>query len=62
MNSSRPCLGSSKMSIMGNFEGWKRLLDIVKSPANGMTFDPGVCKEMGLDPVEVLRYGYKKAN
>jgi mannonate dehydratase len=42
--------------IMGSFEGWKRLLDIVKSPANGMTFDPGVCKEMGEDPVEVLRY------
>jgi mannonate dehydratase len=42
--------------IMASFEGWKRLLDIVKSPANGMTFDPGVCKEMGEDPVEVLRY------
>jgi mannonate dehydratase len=42
--------------IMGSFEGWKRLLDIVKSPANGMTFDPGVCKEMGEDPVEVLHY------
>jgi mannonate dehydratase len=42
--------------IMASFEGWKRFLDIVKSPANGMTFDPGVCKEMGEDPVEVLRY------
>jgi mannonate dehydratase len=42
--------------IMATYEGWKRLLDIVKSPANGMTFDPGVCREMGLDPVEVLRY------
>jgi mannonate dehydratase len=42
--------------IIGSFEGWKRLLDIIKSPANGMTFDPGVCKEMGEDPVEVLRY------
>ncbi len=42
--------------IMGSFEGWKRLLDIVKSPTNGMTYDPGVCKEMGEDPVEVLRY------
>lgn len=42
--------------IMATLEGWKRLLDIVKSPANGMTFDPGVCKEMGEDPVEVLRY------
>jgi len=42
--------------IMATFEGWKRLLDIVKSPANGMTYDPGVCREMGLDPVEVLHY------
>jgi mannonate dehydratase len=42
--------------IMATYEGWKRLLDIVKSPTNGMTYDPGVCKEMGLDPVEVLRY------
>lgn len=42
--------------IMATFDGWKRLLDIVKSPANGMTYDPGVCREMGLDPVEVLNY------
>jgi mannonate dehydratase len=42
--------------IMATYEGWKRLLDIVKSPANGMTYDPGVCWEMGLDPVEVLHY------
>ena len=42
--------------IMATYEGWKRLLDIVKSPYSGMTYDPGVCKEMGLDPVEVLRY------
>lgn len=42
--------------IMATYDGWKRLLDIVKSPANGMTYDPGVCREMGLDPVEVLHY------
>ena len=42
--------------IMATYEGWKRLLDIIKSPANGMTFDPGVCREMGMDPVEVLHY------
>lgn len=42
--------------IMATFDGWKRLLDIVKSPANGMTYDCGVCREMGLDPIEVLRY------
>jgi mannonate dehydratase len=42
--------------IMATYDGWKRLLDIIKSPANGMTYDPGVCREMGLDPVKVLRY------
>lgn len=42
--------------IMATYEGWKRLLDIVKSPASGMTYDPGVCKEMGLDPIEVMKY------
>jgi len=42
--------------IMGTVEGWKRLIDIVKSPSNGITFDCGVTREMGHDPVEVCRY------
>ncbi len=42
--------------IMGTVEGWKRLVDIVKSPYNGITFDCGVTREMGHDPVEVCRY------
>jgi mannonate dehydratase len=42
--------------IMGTIEGWKKLLDVVKSPANGITFDCGVTKEMGGDPVEVCQY------
>jgi len=42
--------------IMGTLEGWKRLIEIVPSPANGITFDCGVTKEMGEDPVEVCRY------
>jgi mannonate dehydratase len=42
--------------IMGTVEGWKRLIDIVPSPSNGITFDCGVTKEMGQDPVEVCRY------
>jgi len=42
--------------IMGTVEGWKRLADIVRSPANGITFDCGVTREMGSDPVEVCRY------
>lgn len=42
--------------IMGTVEGWKRLVDIVKSPSNGITFDCGVTREMGGDPVEVCRW------
>ncbi len=42
--------------IMGTVEGWKRLVDIVKSPSNGITFDCGVTREMGRDPVELCRY------
>lgn len=42
--------------IMATVEGWKHLIEIVKSPANGITFDCGVTREMGHDPVEVCKY------
>ncbi len=42
--------------IMSTLAGWKRLIDIVKSPSNGITFDCGVTRELGEDPVEVCRY------
>jgi mannonate dehydratase len=42
--------------IMGTVEGWKRLVAIVPSPSNGITFDCGVTREMGQDPVEICRY------
>ncbi len=42
--------------IMGTVEGWKRLIEIVPSKSNGITFDCGVTREMGHDPVEVCRY------
>lgn len=42
--------------IMANLRGWKRLITIVDSPSNGITFDPGVTQEMGEDPVEVCSY------
>ena len=41
--------------IISGFDGWKRLLDIAKTPFHGMTFDPGVSYEMGVDPIEVMR-------
>ena len=42
--------------IMGNLAGWKRLIEIVPSKSNGITFDCGVTRELGEDPVEVCRY------
>ncbi len=41
---------------MGSVEGWKRLVDIVPSKSNGITFDCGVTREMGHDPVDICRY------
>lgn len=42
--------------IMGNLAGWKHLIEIVKSPANGITYDSGVTREMGEDSVAVAEY------
>ncbi|HEY7211945.1 MAG TPA: mannonate dehydratase [Bryobacteraceae bacterium] len=42
--------------IMSTLEGWKHLITIVDSPSNGITFDCGVTRELGHDPVEVCRY------
>jgi mannonate dehydratase len=49
-------LSRGSQQIMGSLEGWKHLIEIVKSPANGITFDCGVTREMGEDPVEVCAY------
>jgi mannonate dehydratase len=49
-------LSRGSQQIMGSVEGWKHLISIVDSPSNGITFDCGVTKEMGHDPVEVCRY------
>lgn len=42
--------------IMGSLAGWKKLITLVNSPSNGITFDCGVTREMGEDPIEVCRY------
>ena len=42
--------------IMGTVAGSKKLIGIVDSPSNGITFDCGVTREMGEDPIEVCRY------
>jgi mannonate dehydratase len=42
--------------IMSTLAGWKRLVEIVPSKSNGITFDCGVTRELGEDPVAVCRY------
>ena len=49
-------LSRQSQQIMGAVDGWKRLIEIVDSPSNGITFDCGVTREMGQDPVEVCGY------
>jgi mannonate dehydratase len=42
--------------LMATLDHWKQYLNLVKSPHNGMTFDCGVTRELGEDPVAVCRY------
>src|SRR3982751_2185840 len=42
--------------IMATIDGWKKLIAIVNSPSNGITFDCDMTREMGGDPVEVCRW------
>lgn len=49
-------ISRGSQQIMGTVEGWKKLIEIVKSPSNGITFDCGVTREMGQDPVDVCHY------
>ena len=49
-------LSRGSEQIMGTLAGWKRLIEIVPSKSNGITFDCGVTRELGEDPVTVCRY------
>jgi len=49
-------ISRGSQQIMGTVAGWKHLIEIVNSPANGITFDCGVTREMGEDPVVVGDY------
>ena len=49
-------MSRGSQQIMGSLAGWKHLIEIVNSPANGITYDSGVTREMGEDPVTVAQY------
>jgi len=55
-NDPPPPFSRGSGQIMGSLEGWKHLIEVVPSTSNGITFDCGVTRELGEDPVEVCRY------
>lgn len=42
--------------ILASVDGLKRVCEIVKSPANGITLDTGVTREMGANVVETIQW------
>jgi mannonate dehydratase len=49
-------LSRGSEQLMATFEHWKEYLGLVESPFNGLTFDCGVTRELGEDPVAVCRW------
>ena len=44
-------IARGSQQIMGSVDCWKHMVGIVDSPANGITFDCGVTREMGSDAI-----------
>ena len=55
-NDPPPAISRGSQQIMTTFADWKRLVGLVDSPSNGMTYDCGVSREIGEDPVAVARW------
>jgi len=49
-------ISRGSQQVMATLADWKRLIALVDSPSNGITFDCGVTRELGEDPVAVCRY------
>jgi mannonate dehydratase len=49
-------LSRGSAQLMASLESWKRLVSVVDSPANGITYDCGVTREIGEDAVAVCRW------
>lgn len=55
-NDPPPRISRGSGQVLNTLKDWKRLIETVNSPSNGITFDCGVTRELGEDPVEVCRY------
>jgi mannonate dehydratase len=49
-------ISRGSQQIMSTLAGWKHLIGIVDSPANGITFDCGVTRELGEDAITTAEY------
>lgn len=49
-------ISRGSQQIMGSVDGWKHFVGIVNSPANGITFDCGVTREMGSDAIATAEW------
>jgi mannonate dehydratase len=55
-NDPPPPISRGSGQILNSLKDWKRLIETVDSPSNGLTWDCGVTREIGEDPVAVCRY------
>ncbi|HVW75028.1 MAG TPA: mannonate dehydratase [Rhizomicrobium sp.] len=55
-NDPPPRMSRGSGQVLNTLKDWKRLIETVDSPSNGITFDCGVTRELGEDPVAVCRY------
>ena len=55
-NDPPPRISRGNGQVLNDLKDWKRLIETVDSPANGLTWDCGVTREIGEDPVAVCRY------
>ena len=52
-NDPPPHLSRGNGQVLHTLKDWKRLIETVNSPSNGLTFDCGVTRELGEDPIVV---------
>jgi mannonate dehydratase len=55
-NDPSPPVSRGAAQVLVGFEGMKRVVDLVQSPASGITFCQGTFSEWGVDAAEAIRY------
>jgi mannonate dehydratase len=55
-NDPPPPISRGSGQILNSLSDWKRMIETVDSPWSGLTYDCGVTRELGEDPIAVCRY------